>query len=232
MAKPPVSLLQDVPLFSGFTPGEFSHVAEFLHLHTFPAGTNLLTGDQPGEVAYIILSGAVKVILEHPGGRNVILAILGPGAVVGEMSLIDQLTRSATAVTLEECSMLWLDRNGFWKCLEAIPVMNYNLARILSRRLRLTNAHIQSLAALDLYGRVARQIVVFAEEYGQPLPSSRGALRIPFRLTQTDVSDLVGASRGRVNQVLGSFKERKFILVDSHHHITVLNKDALVGLYE
>jgi CRP/FNR family cyclic AMP-dependent transcriptional regulator len=232
MTTPPITLLQDVPLFAELTPGELGLIATFIHMQTFPSGTNLLTSDQPGEVAYIIMSGAVKVCIEHAGGKDVILAILGPGEIVGEMSLIDHMARSATAVTLEECSTLWIDRAGFWKCLETVPAMNYNLARILSRRLRLTNAHIQSLAALDLYGRVARQIVMFAQEYGQPLSTPKGAIHIPFRLTQSDISDLVGASRGRVNQVLGSFKERGFVTVDHGHRITAVNVKGLISLYE
>jgi CRP/FNR family cyclic AMP-dependent transcriptional regulator len=148
------------------------------------------------------------------------------------MSLVDHLARSATAVTLDECSVFWLDRASFWRCLEAIPALNYNLARTLSRRLRLTNAHIQSLAALDLFGRVARQLVVFAQEYGEVPPGDTKVKRIPFRLTQTDLSDLVGASRGRVNQVLVSFKERGFISVNSQHYVTILNMGALAQLYE
>jgi CRP/FNR family cyclic AMP-dependent transcriptional regulator len=221
-----------VPLFTGLTPGELTQIAKHVHVQNFPANTNLLISDQPGEVAYVILTGAVKIYIEHDDGRNVILAILGPGAIIGEMSLIDHLTHSATALTLDDCSTLWIDKVGFWQCLESIPSISYNLARILSRRLRLTNAHIQSLASLDLYGRVARQIVVFAQEYGQPTDSRGDDLLIPFRLTQADLSDLVGASRGRVNQVLGSFKERGFISMDNKQQITVLKLKSLIGLYE
>ena len=99
------------------------------------------------------------------GGVPVVRAVsigVGPGEIVGEMSLIDHLARSATAVTLEECTTLWLDRTGFWHCLETIPYLNHNLARVLSRRLRMTIAHGQSLDALDLYARVALPLVGYA----------------------------------------------------------------------
>jgi CRP-like cAMP-binding protein len=264
MSTPPVSLLRDIPFFEGLTPGELERAAGVLHMQRFAAGASLFSSDQPGEVAYIILKGAVKVFMEQSNGRSVLLAILGPGEIVGEMSLVDHLARSASAVTMDDCSALWLDRADFWRCLEEIPSLNYNLARILARRLRRANAHIQSLAALDLYGRVARQLMVLAREYGESLSapvegprdtSRRGTgpllgastgmgtsgasysnmqqpLRIPFRLTQSDLSNLVGASRGRVNQVLVSFKERGFIAVDPQHHITLLNMAALTALCE
>lgn len=232
MTDPQVSLLRSIPMFEGLTPGELEQIATYLHMQIFPPGTNLFASGQPGEVAYIVLKGAIKVYIEQESGKKVILAILGPGEIVGEMSLIDYLARSATAVTLEECTTLWLDRTGFWHCLETIPFLNHNLARVLSRRLRLTIAHVQSLAALDLYARVARQLVVFAREYGETLSAPQGAIHIPFRLTQGDLSDLIGASRGRVNQVLVSFKERNFVSDSAHHHFTILNIDALAHLYE
>lgn len=109
MSTPPVSLLRDIPFFQGLTPGELERAAGVLHLHSFPAGASLFSSEQPGEVAYIILSGAVKVYMEHPNGRIVILAILGPGEIVGEMSLVDHLARSASAVTLDDSRTLWLD---------------------------------------------------------------------------------------------------------------------------
>jgi CRP-like cAMP-binding protein len=250
MSAPSVSLLRDIPFFEGLTPGELELAAGKLHMQHFAAGASLFSSEQPGEVAYIILQGAVKVYMDHPDGRSVILAILGPGDIVGEMSLIDHLARSASTLTLDECSMLWLDRADFRRCLEEIPTLNYNLARILARRLRRTNAQIQSLAGLDLYSRVARQLVVLAREYGEALPASRGthdtsragpgstghpeleSIRIPFRLTQVDLANLVGATRGPVNGVLGSFKDRAFITVDTRHYVTLLNMAALTDLCE
>jgi CRP/FNR family cyclic AMP-dependent transcriptional regulator len=145
--------------------------------------------------------------------------------VVGEMSLVDSLGRSATAVTMEESTLYWIDRATFWELLRTLPALTYSLVRIMSRRLRLANAQIQALATLDVYGRVARQILAFAQEYGEPAPG--GALRIPIRLTQSDLAGLVGASRVRINQVLVAYKRRKWIAVDPHYHITVLNPRAL-----
>ncbi len=84
---------------------------------------------------------------------------------------------------------------------------------------------MQPLAALDVYRRVARQILAFTQEYGQPAPN--GDITIPFRLTQTDMADLVGASRVRVNHVLVHYKEQHYISVDQNYRITVHDKEAL-----
>ena len=105
--------------------------------------------------------------------------------------------------------------------------MAYNLVAILSRRLRLANAQIESLTTQDVSGRIARQILALAHEYGEP--AAEGAVRIPLRLTQGDFAGLIGATRVRVNQVLLTFKERNYITVDHDHRITVRNRDALVA---
>ena len=84
--------------------------------------------------------------------------------------------------------------------------MTFNLAGILSRRLRLSNAHVVALATLDIERRLADQLLTLAEEYGEATPD--GGCRIPFRLTQGDLAALVGASRVRVNQILVGWKQR------------------------
>lgn len=193
----------------------------FLRPKTCLAGTVLIDAEQPGEIAYIILEGTVKVYVEQAGGRNVILAILGPGQLVGEMSLADRGDCSATVVTLEEARLLWIDHADFETCLQTKPDMCRIMVKLLSSRLRLANAQIQSLATLDATGRVARQLLAFAREYGRPL--SGGGIQIPIRLTQDDLADLVGATRVHVNRVIAEYKRRRVLSIDQHHYITVHN---------
>jgi CRP/FNR family cyclic AMP-dependent transcriptional regulator len=201
-----------------------------MRLRNVAAGTTLMMVDQPGDVVYIILTGTVKIHVEQTDGSAVILAILGPGTVVGEMSIIESLGsgevgRSATVVTLEESTLGWIDRTAFRSCLETMPMLALNLLRILARRLRLANAQIQSLAAQDVFGRVARQLLAFAQEYGQTTPE--GTVLIPLRLTQSDLASLVGASRVRVNQVLVHYQQRAYISIAQNFHITIHNAAAL-----
>jgi CRP/FNR family cyclic AMP-dependent transcriptional regulator len=118
-----------------------------------------------------------------------------------------------------------MGRAAFQECLQTLPAVTYNLVQILSKRLRLANEQIQSLATLDVYGRVARQILAFAQQYGLPTPA--GDILIPIRLTQSDLADLVGASRERTNQVMVYYKRQKFISVDRRHRITLHNQAAL-----
>jgi CRP/FNR family cyclic AMP-dependent transcriptional regulator len=220
-----IGTLAEVPLFRGLTAGQLAELDALLHRKSFPAGTQIITAGQPGDIAYVMFKGSVKVYAEQPDGSEVILAILGPGEVMGEMSLVDSLGRSATVVTLEESNLLWMDRATFWTNLRRMPTMTYNLVDILSRRLRLANVHAQSLASLDVPGRVAGQLLAFAQEYGESVPD--GGILIPLRLIQSDLASLVGASRVRVNQALGFYKRRNYLSVGPDHRITIQNPAAL-----
>ncbi len=185
----------------------------------------MLTIEQPGEAVYIILHGTVKIHVEQGDGRDVILSILGAGDLLGEMSLIDSIGRSASALTLENSLMLWMDKQTFNYLLDEFPPVARNLVRILSARVRLSDQLIHALATLDVYGRVARQLLAFAERYGRP--TADGKIRIPITLTQGDIADLVGASRKRVNQVMVAFKGQDLIGTDTDGHISLYDSKGL-----
>jgi len=217
--------LPEVSVFRGLTPKELDWVRQRVYMRTFAAGTTIMTAEQPGEVVYFILRGTVKIHIEQMDGTDVILAIIGAGDTVGEMSLLDSVGRSASAITLEDTTILWMDNATFREMLQTIPIVALNLTRVLSNRVRMANEQIQSLANLDVYGRIARQLLAFADKYGEA--SGEGDVMIPLRLTQTDLADLVGASRKRVNQVVVSFKKQGLISIDGDYHVTVHQREPL-----
>jgi CRP/FNR family cyclic AMP-dependent transcriptional regulator len=217
------NLLADIELFKGLTTAQLEWVAQRAHRRVFEAGRNVLTIEQPGEAVYIILHGTVKIHIEQ-GERDVIISILGAGDLLGEMSLIDSVGRSASAVTLEDSLMLWMDKVTFSYILDNFTPVARNLVRILSSRVRLSDQLIQALATLDVNGRVARQLLAFAEKYGR---EKDGATRIRIVLTQSDIADLVGASRKRVNQAIVLFKERGLIDTDAEGRIAIKNGEGL-----
>lgn len=220
------NLLEDIPLFEGLAPADLNWLSARAHRRLFAAGTNILTAEQPGEAVYVILHGTVKIHVEQADGRDVVLAILGAGDTLGEMSLIDSAGRSASAVTLEDSLLLWMDKSAFQEALRRFPIVAQNLVRILSTRVRLANELIQALASMDVNGRVARQLLAFADKYGRTEGKS---VLIPIHLTQSDIADLVGASRKRVNQVMVAFREQELISINPEGRIIVLDRDALMN---
>ena len=217
------NFLSYIKLFEGLTPTQLDWVAQRAHRRVFEAGRNVLTIEQPGEAVYIILHGTVKIHIEQ-GERDVILAILGSGDMLGEMSLIDSVGRSASAVTLESSLLLWMDKATFNYILDNFPPVARNLVRIMSARVRLSDQLIQALATLDVNGRVARQLLAFAEKYGH---DKNEGTQISIVLTQSDIADLVGASRKRVNQTMVSFKEQGLIDTDTNGRIAIKDSEGL-----
>jgi CRP/FNR family cyclic AMP-dependent transcriptional regulator len=222
-----VAHLAALPLFAGLTPAQLATVAAQFRRRSIPEGTTLILAEEPGEAAYLIERGAMKVSLTQADGSEVILGLRGPGEVVGEMSLLDRQARSATVTALEPCSVLWVDRATFGSWLQTIPQLNANLLRLLARRLRLAGSQILALSTLDLHDRVGRQLLSLAAEYGEPLKEGGGAVRIPLRLTQSDLAAMVGATRARVNPVLMYYKRHGFIAVDRTLRITLRDPAAL-----
>jgi CRP/FNR family cyclic AMP-dependent transcriptional regulator len=220
-----LAAIGELALFKGLDPADLTRLAGLLRWREVAAGVALMLEEQPGEAAYFIAEGTVRVYATQPDGSEVTLAILGPGDVVGEMSLLDSLGRSASAVTLERTGAYWMDRATFLECLRTTPGVALNLARLLARRLRLADARLRALASLDVEGRVAHTLLGLAREYGRP--ETGGAILIPLRLTQGDLAELVGASRVRVNQVVGALKRRRSIEVDRQSRITVRDPAAL-----
>jgi CRP/FNR family transcriptional regulator, cyclic AMP receptor protein len=213
------AILSEVALFRDLRSEQLSKLAARLHQRTIPSGANIITAEERADSVYVILDGTAKVYVTHTDGTEVILAILGAGEIVGEMSAADSLGRSASVMTLEDSTLLWMDRRTFLSSMEEMPTIARNLVGILSRRLRLADTNTRSLAALDVHGRIAAQLLAFAREYGEPLPD--GGILIPLRLTQTDLAGLVGASRVRVNQVLGYYRRKHDISMDKEGRIIV-----------
>jgi len=219
------TLLGDLELFQGLSRQQLAELNGLLRSSSIPAGSHFITAEQPGEVVYVLLEGTVKIYVTQADGREVILAFLGRGDTVGEMSLVDSAGRSANVVTTEPSRVLWMDRATFQSCLRTLAPLAGNLVRLLSHRLRYANEQILALCTLDVPGRVARQILALADRYGTP--DADGGVRIALRLTQSDLAELVGASRERVNQVIVDFKARGLLSVDPDHRLRVHRRHGL-----
>jgi CRP/FNR family transcriptional regulator, cyclic AMP receptor protein len=228
-AAPDTSALRNIALFRDLEDAQLQAMIERLKIRSFPAGANVITFETPGEVVYIIQSGTVKIKVDQADGKEVIIAMLGPGEIVGELAVLDSDIRSADVITQEECVLLWMDRASFLDMLDRVPAVTRNLLKILSRRLRFSSEQIQALGALDVLGKVARQLLVFGDQYGRP---AGGSVTIPMRLTQSDLAGIVGASRERVNQVIVGLRQRNLVSVDGYYRITIHDIAKLRAIVE
>lgn len=222
---PATDALAANPLFAGVPDADLAAIRAMLTLKRVPANGMIFEEEAPAHVIHIVRDGFVRVQTFDTAGADVILALLGPGDVLGEMSLVDRAVRSASVFAHEPAVIYTLERAQFVSLLERFPQVSRNLNAIMARRLRLSNAHIRALATLGVEGRIAHELLTYAREFGDP----EG--RLPFHLTQTELAAFVGASRVRVNQVMGEFRRLALLDWDDHHRITIRNPDELRHRY-
>lgn len=223
MGEPPP--LAGIPLFGGLNDITRDQIARLLRRNSFAAGTAIIAAEHPGQELYFIVEGTVKVTVDQSDGSSLILAILGPGAVVGEMGLIQRGHRSATVTTLERTAVLWMYREDFEPLLELHPSIGARLVALLAQRLRLINERLLSFITEDVDQRIARMLLSFAAEHGLPQPN--GSVHIPIRLTQTDLAEYVGAGRIAVNRAVSVLRNEGLVGVDRVYRFTILKPAEL-----
>jgi CRP-like cAMP-binding protein len=206
-----VELLKGTPLFSS-TPEETLHwLARQAVTRSYESNQTIVYQNEPGYAFYIILSGRVKVVLRGEEGKEVILTTLGRGEFFGEMAVVDGLPRSASVIAMEPTKLLIITRDAFLTLIQRTPELALSFIRELSRRLRLADAKIESLALLDVYGRVARVLREIGEKEGRKEGDS---IVIDKRPTQTEIAAMAGTSRETVSRILSDFIRSGYISIE------------------
>jgi len=199
-----LDLIRRVPLFSLLTTDQAQSIADSVVKRRFKRGELIVEQGTKSNALFILLNGRARVLTADSRGREVILAVLQTGDYVGEMSLIDNEPHSATVRAEVQTDMLVLNRPEFSRCLPESSSLAYGILRGLVARLRNADRQIESLALLDVYGRVARTLLDMSEE-------EKGLKIIRGKVSRQDMAKVVGASREMVSRVMKDLEERGVI---------------------
>lgn len=214
-----VGALKQVPLFADLDEEDLRPLVDELRPRRYRKGETIFVTGDPGTSLCVIDSGRIKLSLTSVEGREVILDLLGPGEVFGELALLDGLPRSADAVAVESTTLLLLHRDAFLRFLRQRPEVALTLLGVLSRRLRRDAQLVQDAAFLDVPARLARTILRLA------VADERGVSRTP-RLSQTDLASATGTTRVTLNKWLGFYAEQGLIRWENSR-VTVLQPEGL-----
>ena len=217
-----LDLLRRVPLFSLLTGAQAEVISSAVIKQRFKRGEALVVQGQKSDALFILLTGRARVMTSDSRGREVILATLAPGDYLGEMSIIDNPPHSATVRAEVQTDVLMLGRAEFARCLTENASMSLVVMRGLVKRLRHADRKIESLALLDVYGRVAHALLDFAA------PDAHGQRLIKEKISRQDLAKMVGASREMVSRVMKDLEERGFI--EALPNGATLLKDRLSAL--
>jgi CRP/FNR family transcriptional regulator, cyclic AMP receptor protein len=196
-------------LFSGL-PAELSR-GLFAKAHTLALTADqmvFLAGDA-GDGCYRIEEGLLKVSVVGSGGDERILAILGPGSLVGELSMIDGAPRSASVCALRDSKLSFVSRATFEAFGQSNPEVYRHVMILLARRLRDTNGVLAATSFLSLKGRVARSLLILAATFGQDVGGGRILVR--QKVTQSDLGAMAGVARENVSRILKDWASRSLV---------------------
>jgi CRP/FNR family transcriptional regulator, cyclic AMP receptor protein len=192
-------------------------------VRTFSRGTALAHADQVADRVLVVLEGHVKMTRVTEDGRDVLLAIRGPGDLVGEQSAIDGLPRSASITALDAVQALAVAPADFLAFVARTPDASLYVMRLLAMRLRDADRKRVEYAAQDVVGRLSARLVELCDRFGS---EHTGGVRIDLALTQEDLAGWVGASREAASRALQQMRGLGWVTTE-RRTITVRDLEAV-----
>jgi CRP/FNR family cyclic AMP-dependent transcriptional regulator len=214
-------VLKTVPLFAAFSEQQIATLLNYVQHRSFPRNVFVMQAGDETDALYVILSGKVKVVISDDQGREVILGTMGSQEYFGEMGILDDQPRSASVYTQEPCEVLRLSKAGFMSCLKENSEVAMLVIRNLVKRLRDADRKIESLALVDVSGRVARLLMDMAQEVD-------GRLVVPRMPAKQEIARMIGASREMVSRVVKDIEQRGLIRTE-RRSVVIIDRNMSRG---
>jgi CRP-like cAMP-binding protein len=212
-------LLANCFLFQGMGTEERNQLVSRAHIRRFAAGETIFLMGSPGSSMMAVLSGQVRISISSPEGKELLLAILNPGEVFGEIALLDGKERSADAKAMTACALAVLERREVVAFLERNPGTWPRIVEVLCERFRENTQHAAEVSLMQLPARLAKALLRMDSEHksgGKPL-------------SQRELGNMVGAARESVNKCLNEWQRRGVIRIDDNA-IVLVDRPVLEGL--
>ena len=206
-----VAVLAQTTLFGDLDQGSLQAVAQSCVVRHYQRNQFLWFKGDLGDYLAVVASGRIKVVVTSKAGGEMVLVTLGPTESLGELAVMDAGERSASAVTLEDTTVLRITRNALFQILSAHPAVMDALMSSVGAVVRRLTEQASDLVFLDLTGRVAKLLVQLSQDGRSDQKPTR---RLDLGLTQTDLANMVGASRPALNRILQGLAARGWIAIE------------------
>lgn len=208
-----IDFLKSVNIFSDLSENELNSIQEICKTRKYPKNSMIILEEEMGDVVFIVMSGTVKITRVNDEGKEVILAMLGSGEVFGEMAILDGESRSANALSQENCEVVTINREDFLNLLKTNNKVSLNLMTEFAIRLRKSDQQIEALSLDDAEHRIGVSILNLAEELGVIRQGVVTVENLPY---QQDIANMAGTSRETVSRVMKTFEDRGLITKTGH----------------
>jgi CRP/FNR family cyclic AMP-dependent transcriptional regulator len=216
-----ISLLRKVPLFEGLKDEDLEAIAKVTITRSYSKDQVIILAEEEGDSLFIIETGQVKVCIVSEDGREVILSMLGEGAVFGELSLLDGKPRSANVIATHDTDLYTVRRSDFLQLIYKVPQIAVGMLAELAVRLRKTDRKIEGLALLDVTSRISETLLQLATEQGS---ETEDGILLEDRPTHQQLANMSGTTRETVSRVLKRLESQGYIITKGRS-ITILRED-------
>lgn len=213
--------LKRVPMFSSLNVEQLENLSRLCQRKVFRSGTVLFQEKDPGTVFYILVKGQVKIYTTSNNGEEKVLSVLKEGDNFGELSLLDGKPRSASAATLEECTVYTLTAQDFFTALKGNFDMTLKVLQDLAQRLRDTNQHVHDLTFLDSRTRVIKNLILMANRNGRRVGNT---IEIRVALNYDELAKMAGVSKTILMEVIRDFTDKGLLSFATNGFILDLSK--------
>ena len=218
-----LAVFRPMTLFAGLADSELEALTHDLLRRRFREGEAIFQQGDPGQMLYLVEAGQVRIYVQDEEGQETSVTLCGPGDMFGELAVIDEMPRSASALAMADTVVHILSRDRLREHMRNSPQLALNFLKALSVRVRYSTHQVESLTLFDVPSRLARKLLELAQQHGSVVPEG---VRINLTLNQTDLAGLVGATRESINKTLGVFRRQGIILAEQGR-LTILDPDAL-----
>ena len=195
------------------------------HVHQLKSDGVLFAAGDAGGGCYLLDKGLLKVTVTSTGGEERTVAVLGPGAVVGELAMIDRMPRSASVKALRDSVLRFVSREAYEKRLRAHPETKDALLEILAFRLRQADEEVAATTFLTVKARVARALLELAEFVGKP--SGPQCIVLDEKISHAVLAAMAGVARENVSRVLSKWRRSNLVLTGISHGYVLNDVAAL-----
>lgn len=220
-------ILPTLPLFADLSPASLDKLASLTHLQRAERGDVLFhQGDPPG-LAYILVSGRLRLVQHTTDGKDVTLANFVPGDVIGLVMILTRESYPGTAEVIDRSELLALTGPLMWELLQANSALGARVIRILAERLYEAYNRIRELSAERVQQRVARSLLRLVQKVG--VVDKNGAVRLDIRLSRQDLAQMNGTTLETISRTLSSW-ENDGLIESGREQIIILKPHALVRI--
>ena len=205
--------LNSINIFSELSDKDCENLRKLFKPRNYLKNSMIILEEEYGDLVFVVQSGTIKITRVNDEGKEVILALLGPGEIFGELAILDGEARSANALAQENCELLAINKEDFLHILKTNFSVSYNLMCELAKRLRKSDQQIEALSLSDAEHRIGVSLLNLAEDMGVIRKGKVTIQNLPF---QQDIANMAGTSRETVSRVLKILENKSMISKEGH----------------